>query len=403
MKNKFLINPFSLYGVAFGIVLLFYSFGWSAIYPKLSSSLLAFLIVTIVVMFSLGYLFYRRNYFYYTKISANQSSLGWQLIGCYFLLVVEFIAARSIPFLSLLRESGFDYTNFGLPFIHVIYAAYQGVLALFIFHCFLSKPKGERKRLGWYIFWSLIPGILIVNRAMVMTTIIGMAIIYLMQVQSIRKIMITFSFSAMVLLYLFGLMGNLRINGRSDSGAIMSIGQATDDFKENVVPGEFFWSYLYVASPLGNLQYNIDTKDLMSPVTDQDVQKMIIYEFMPEMLSKRIASGADIDRKKVKLVNPVLNAYSVYAAAYSYLGWAGMWLMFIFSLFFIFFNLLLLPRNSPYFITGVALISTVMILNIFNNFFAFMNVVSQLFVVNLLSLPYLINMYKERRSIKRTI
>lgn len=397
MKNKFLINPFAIYGLAFSIVVLLYSFGWSELYPALSASLLMFLLTTVVIMFGIGFRFYRNNYFEYSNVDIKVSKIGWQITICYLLLILEFVAARNIPLLSMIRGDSVDYTEFGLPFVHIIFVAWISVLSIYLFHGLLSTPKGKRIKIIIYQFLIILSGILIINRAMIMIILIAWAVVYLMKVKSITKIFSRFLLVALSVLYLFGLMGNYRTSGRSDSEAIMSIGEASADFKDNIVPGEFFWSYIYIVSPIGNLQYNINKSGQTGGVEDSDVNKLLVFEMMPEMVSKRLAANVDMERESVKLANPLLNAYSVYSAAYTYAGWWGMWLMFIFTLFFVFVNLILVPKTSPYFVTSVALISTIMLLNIFNNFFSFMNIVSQLLLVNILSVPYFVQSLKKAK------
>lgn len=390
MKSKFLINPFVMYFVSFAIVLFFYSFGWSDAYPKLSWQLLLFLFVTMFVMLFCGYVFYRGNYFKYTSITPRPRMIKRLLIVNYLLLIVEFYVARTIPILGyLFGNREMDYTEFGLPFVHVIVANLFPVLAIYTFHCILSTPKGkERTKFYRYLFWAFLPAILIFNRGMMLYEITCMMMLYMMSIKSIRKVLLGVVCSILGILFLFGALGNLRTDTQEVKSLILEIGSATPEFKESWIPQEFFWAYLYIATPIGNLQYNMDRINV-DVISNQDVAKYVNFELLPEIISKRIAAVFDYTPKDRLLVINALNASSVYTGAYVYLGWIGMTVTFCFTLFFIFVTLLFVPPRSPYFCTAVVLICCVVLFNVFNNMFTFMGLVPQLLFPIFMSIPCL--------------
>ncbi len=61
-----------------------------------------------------------------------------------------------------------------------------------------------------------------------------------------------------VLLYFFGVLGNYRMVKSSSNEYFMEVAEATDSFRNSRIPKEYFWSYIYISSPLANLQNNIN-------------------------------------------------------------------------------------------------------------------------------------------------
>lgn len=390
MKSKFLINPFVMYFVSFAIVLFFYSLGWSDAYPKLSWQLLLFLFVTTFIMLFLGYIFYQGNYFKYIKITPRPRMIKRLLVLNYFLLIIEFYIARTIPLFEYLSgNKEMEYTDFGLPFVHVIVANLFPVLAIYTFHSILSTPKGkDRVKLYHYLFWAFLPAVLIFNRGMMLYEISCVTMLYMMYIKSVKKILLGVLCTVVGVLFLFGALGNLRTDTQQAKSLILEIGDATPEFRESWVPQEFFWAYLYIATPIGNLQYNIDRLNV-NLASDQDALEYVNFELLPEIISKRIADVFNYTPKDRVLVINALNAASVYTGSYVYLGWIGMAITFCFTLFFIFATLLLVPFRSPYFCTAVVLICCVILFNVFSNMFTFMGLVPQLLFPILMSIPYL--------------
>lgn len=335
-----------------------------------------------------GCFFYRRNYFKYTSIVPRPRIIKRLLIVNYLLLIIEFYAARTIPifgYLSGNRE--LEYTEFGLPFVHVVVANLFPILAIYAFHCILSTPKGkDRTKFFHYLFWAFLPAILIFNRGMMLYGIACITMLYMMSVKSIKKVLFSIVCGVLGILFLFGTLGNLRTDTQEAKNLILEIGEATHEFRESLVPQEFFWAYLYIATPIGNLQYNINSANV--EIADHDVARFIIFELLPEIISKRVATVFDYTPEDRFLVINALNAASVYAGPYVYLGWIGMIVTFCFTLFFIFLTLLLVPPRSPYFCMAVVLICCVILFNVFGNMFNFMGLVPQLLFPILMSIPY---------------
>lgn len=396
LKSKLFLSPFTLYTITFAFVLLIYKLRWSPAYPDLSWTLLFFLVTTMLFMFILGTYFQSKNYFNYTSVPYNLRWVGKNIIFCYILLIIEFIHAGTIPIFAILFGKGFKYTEFGLPFIHVIFVNYISFLALYIFHSFRSANSNKDKRnLFLYYLMCCVPGILFFNRGIILSIFFGSFIIYLLSVP--RKIfmrtIVTISLFFILIFYLFGLMGNIRTDISKKKYIILEISGASEEFINSDIPKEFYWGYLYIASPLGNLQNGIN-KNPPVYYSIEDFASLICFDFLPEIIGKRLISLLKLEYKHCIRVFSAITVATCYDGPFSYFGWLGMILHFIFGLFFIFINLLLIPKNSPYFITGVTILSTIVILNTFDNMYVFMGQVPQLFFVIAYSFKY----WKKRKQ-----
>lgn len=73
-----------------------------------------------------------------------------------------------------------------------------------------------------------------------------------------RKILIYCIISISLALYLFSIIGSVRINDDENSTVFVAFTQPTDDFESLGISNMFLWPYMYIASPIGNLQNCID-------------------------------------------------------------------------------------------------------------------------------------------------
>jgi hypothetical protein len=202
-----------------------------------------------------------------------------------------------------------------------------------------------------------------------------------------------------VLFYLFGVAGNIRCShqyGRTEnitsSDIILGIGDAKDSFRESIIPKEFFWAYLYISSPLANLQ-NTMISDGPADLTVSRLLHFTNFEILPDFASKRIANFLEIERINIKQITPALTVGTVYARSYVYLDWLGLALMFSFTMLVSFSYIILLRRDNVFFITGISILNTVILFNIFSNMFYFSGVSFQL------AYPLFFSFFRRKKTI----
>src|SRR5437588_3685889 len=167
---------------------------------------------------------------------------------------------------------------------------------------------------------------------------------------------------------------------------MLNIGEAKPDFVNSSIPKEYFWSYLYISSPLANLQVNINDQK-----PDYSVSKVFQYingELNFDFISKRIFSIFSVGKPDNTLIAPFLTVGTVYSTSYTYLGWWGMSVTFLFLMSVTFCYLLIMKPGNPYFSTGVAILNTFLLFCIFDNMFFFSGLSFQLVYPILFSLKF---------------
>jgi hypothetical protein len=161
--------------------------------------------------------------------------------------------------LLLLRgDTGFEYTEFGIPTFHVLLVTLNGFATVYLFHQLISDFN--KTTLIQFIL-MIIPSVLIMNRGMLLMSLTSCLFVYILSLNRIRfRTLVKISLLCLVLFYVFGLLGNIRqTRGRSfSSDIILDISKSTQEFRDSFVPNVYFWSYLYVSSPLANLQNTIN-------------------------------------------------------------------------------------------------------------------------------------------------
>lgn len=371
---KIFRNPFYIYIASFLIVFGLYSLGWSNAYPRLSFSLILFFIVTFVVSLFIGYYVDKSKFIGYSAISTNNRKL--ELLSILIIIVgivIEIIYEGGSPLISALKgETSLHYQDFGIKTFHVILVSYNSFLIVYMFHLFISTK--QRKYFFYYLI-TFIPPLLIFSRGMI---IIGLASSFFVFVASLkRNVSIKQTIWLLVLLtmalYYFGILGNIRMNN-SDENYLLKISNASQTFYDSKVPKEFYWTYLYGASPLANLQQNINETENVS----YNFFELIISEITPDMISKRIGSVLSFEELKSHRIKDWLTVGTLYLKSYSYAKWFGPIILYLYSIFFLLLIIGLVPKKSKYHVTAVAILCTIIFMNTFDNMFIFSGLILQL-------------------------
>ncbi|TWI93817.1 hypothetical protein JN11_04938 [Mucilaginibacter frigoritolerans] len=384
------VNPFFMYLLGFSIALIVYQLDWSYLFPPLSLSLLAFLIITFIISGAIGLYVHRKGvirfYEYANKLSIN----SWVLaitVG----YIMNFVYARHIPFFSIINNEDIDYFEFGIPTFYVILATFTSFFTVYLFKCYIVEKNKKFLFLCIYLF--IFP-ILVFNRGAVLLNLSSIFFIYLFSYKKNKiRIYLSVLVIVFVILMAFGLLGNLRTSNQIDknktqelSEIMLNLGEAKPDFVKSSIPKEYFWSYLYISSPLANLQMNVDHQ--VVNYSFSNVLEYINGELNFDFISKRFFSIYNIQKPENKLIAPFLTVGTVYSTSYSYLGWWGMSITFLFLMLVTLLYLVILKPENPYFSTGIAILNTFLLFCIFDNMFFFSGLSFQLVYPILLSLKF---------------
>ncbi|WYP26053.1 O-antigen polymerase [Alkalihalobacillus sp. FSL W8-0930] len=379
-------NPFYIYIYAFVLVIVVYQFNWSNKFPELSSGLILFLLFTFIASFAVGKFVEKNKLIQFEKLYIkNDRSLHTLTIIIYAGYLIEFIYHRTIPLIDLFREGGIVYAEFGIPTFHVILVTFHSFVSITVFHLWLS----DKKKYYAYIFLLLlIPSVLIFNRGMIIMILICCTYIFILSLKRMKfKNLISLICLALLGLYIFGLMGNLRVNDAYGveedpfkSSLIMSIGGADSKFESSIIPNSFFWGYIYISSPLANFQSTVnESSNSNNDIKIKDFISWYNNEILYDFIGKRLADEYRIERPDVVQISPELNVGTVYSRSYIYLEWLGPLLTFSFLILSSFIYIIVLRSiKSPFFLIAVSIYSTIFLFNTFSNMINFSGLSFQL-------------------------
>lgn len=371
MNHKILYFPCFVYVISFGSLLLLYQIGWSDLFPKLDGFLLYFLIGTIVLSLILTFLQKR-----ILSINVNDVNLkplfvkrALYFIGIGYLL--DFLYESSIPIVKTFFVSSYSYIDFnGIPTFHPM----LGTFNIFFSILMADRYLANRNRSFFFQFiLTLIPFVLIMNRGAFMIVFAAAIFLYLMRLKSLNFKSIIMSITVIgFVLYFFGVVGNIRAEQtKDDKEFLLRVAGATDSFIDSGVPVEFYWSYIYIISPMGNLQNLIIEKEDQFNI--HNVGLFTTTQLFPDFMSKRLVSLFGYDEVLEKedpstyLVTPLLNAPTVYYGSYLLLGSIGLAVMYVVIMFSALIYPFLIKRNSKYYLTAIASLNAIILLSTFNN------------------------------------
>lgn len=316
-------NPIIFFSFIWLFVLYIYSKHYSLLLIPLKSETTIYVILT-CISFLMSYLlvkllFIQKKFTNSTKFlegrSTNQNLTKIFKIWIIF-TIIEIIYFKGLPLLSLLGIGGVGtYTEWGIPSLHGFLNAIVITLSNYFFYYYLSKKN--KRYLHLYLLCLLWP-IILVTRQMLLTMVVQATFIYILcnniKIGSILKVI----FSGFIIVLLFGLVGDLR---SGDSDSFIQLVQPSSDYP-TWLPSGFLWVYIYMVSPLNNVNFNIikypDFNFNLSP---------LISSFFPSFIREKIFPPTN--QFNFQLVNENLNVSTMFPTYLDSFGYFG-------SLFFYF-------------------------------------------------------------------
>lgn len=360
MKSTFLTNPFYAYIVSFVAVIVLYSLPYCELYMPLSRDLIFFFLFSFLLYGFIGYKIQKKDSF---VVIPQERKYCFKIFIIFCAVLADFTYCRSIPLFDLLRGSG-RYKDFlGIPFFHVVILFYVNFYTIYLFHNYLIYKK---KLMLWGYMMLLFVNILYVNRGALILVILCTLILYLKKNPRINlSLLVKLFLGGILFFWVFGLIGNIRESqSREDDTYILRIGGASQEYIDTGLPNELYWGYLYIVSPLGNLQ-NIISKKIVND-SEYSSYDCIVDSFLPDFLAKRLKGSSTVDTNKY-LVVEALNASTIFYQIYYGLGWLGMFLMLFYSVGIYFLFAKVVGYSSRYYLTGESVIVSTFLLSFFNN------------------------------------
>lgn len=393
-----MVNPYICYAFSFLLALITYALHWSTLYPRLSSGLLFFLGVTILLHVLAGFLLMRKRKIVFPKITLQDPrSAIYITLFIYALWTADFVYEGGIPLLKILFKIPYNYRLFGIPSLHVFIVTFSSFYTVYLFHVYLST---RQKTILCLYAINMAAAILIYSRAMFIFNLTASFILILL-IKKIVTVRLLIVLPLMILLsYFFGVLGTLRVsrelNVPYDNSLFTELGRPTESFSQSIIPNEFLWTYIYVSSPLANLQHNINSYPV-KPASLSRTGEMINNEVLMDFISKRVNAFFHKEREQENTIPGPFNVSTVYSRSYSYLGWTGIVLMAVIVILIPWAYLKILPMESQFFAAAFAILCTMFLFLAYDNTIRFTGLCFQLVY------PVLFNFIVKRINLAKKI
>jgi hypothetical protein len=374
-----MINPYFCYALGFAFSLAIYNLNWSEAYPQLSLTLSVFLLITIGVHILLGIRWVKepKEKTLPTPVNAPFKPIAVTTI-LLLLWAFNFIHEGGIPLVNIILKIPFDYKIFGTPALHVFVVTFSSFYGVYLLEHYLTSRK---KSLLWLYLVNFIPAFLLFSRAMILFNLSTALFLYLLHLKQIHyRYFLWLIPTGIIVFYVFGVIGTIRVSFESkqnyDQNLFLETGSATTSFRNSNIPKEFLWPYIYVSSPVANLQTNINSYPV-KPITIGRVLEFINNEWFVESLSKRLNQLAGVQREPEHTIRQQFNVSTVYSRSYSYLGWWGILATGTMLLLFPLFYLKMIPYD--YRTLATAMLCTIYLFLCYDNTIRLMALGFQLF------------------------
>lgn len=383
-----MFNPYICYAIAFAVALILYPLGWSDLYPPLSTPVVLFLGGTVIIHLIAGVYLAKTKLVTFTRLPApaSRQSLLHVTLFIYVLWTAEFLYARNIPLLSILTHQPYDYRTFGIPSLHVFVVTFSSFYTIFLFHHYLSRRS--RRTLAFFLI-NLGAALLIYNRGMFLFNLSACLLLFLIYKGrlSFRQLALISVF-VLIVSYLFGVMGSLRVSNEArtpySNRHFLATGEASQSFRNSVVPPEFFWAYVYATSPLANLEQNVRSGHV-EEITTSAAFQWFNNELLFDFISKRVNAATGHERPRIETIPGPFNAPTVYSGSFRYLGFTGLFLMALALCVVPSIYFKAMTPSSPFFLTGLAIMNAIFLFAVFDNTIRFTGFSFQLVYPILLS------------------
>jgi hypothetical protein len=365
----FLFNPFYLYCISFTLAVLLYHLGWSDLFPELSSALILFFCVTFILFLVCGVIFSKKKTLYTRSISADTRLITAISVIIVILGLVNILYMGYLPIL----DRSHNYREFGMPVIDPVFNTLSIFFSVVLFHQFLRS--GDKKQLSWY-FLILFIQIIIFRRSTIIWILVSSSILYTIYKQGLR-VMVVVSFVVLipVFSFLFGFYGNTR-SSLKKSFVLEDLG-ASESFKSRGISYNHYMTYLYLASPIANLQENVDKSVI---IKEKSFKDFLFYSIIPESITMRLEKSFNLKQPECHLISPNLLAGTMYMVSFNRFQWSGMAMLFLYLSGFILLCLYILAKWNSFSLETYSILCAMVCLLIFSNFLNRLDVLLMLFV-----------------------
>jgi len=267
-----LLNPAFMYAATWTSVLLLYSLGLSDLLEPLKASTTV-LVVGTSLSFILGWAL--ESLPYYGRLATSKIDLKLlgdminsarverrlKIIWIIFGLGISFEVAyfHAIPLLSLIGIGpAITYAEFGFHGFHGF------VNSMFFAGCIVTFARtllGSSKRKRLLVLVTVGYPVLVMSRQVLISVLLQYLFVYFSFRRPSPVLFVRAGVTFIATFMAFGYLGDLR-TGRDN---IISVGVPSFEYPD-WLPSAFIWAYIYLCTPLNNVNYNIDIAPHYFPV-----------------------------------------------------------------------------------------------------------------------------------------
>lgn len=263
-RGLLLLNPAFMYAATWMSVLALYMLGLSDILDPLQTSTVV-LVVGSSLAFIIGWVL--ESLFCHGRLASSKFNLAmlgaiivsarvgrrlktvWIILGLgIFLEIVYFHGAPGLGLIGIGPE--ILYTDFGIPGLH-------GLLNSMFYACcavsFARKLLGSSKSVLFLTMVSFSYPVLCMSRQVLISLLLQYVFIYFSMRRISPKIFVGAGVLLIAMLLAFGYLGDVR-SGREH---IILMAAPTFEYPD-WLPSAFIWVYIYLSTPLNNVNFNID-------------------------------------------------------------------------------------------------------------------------------------------------
>lgn len=339
-----MLNFFYIYGYMWIAIIILYSFGWSNMCIKLSPPILIFIILHIIVSLILGKAL--SKFFVFKRLEKNPHKKPTTTIFIVVFLLINLLYDRNVPLFSVLKGNSMYAAKFsGIPVLYLLFSGFVILYAFYLMYLFICfRKKSLLVEYSIILIWF----ILLFQRQNIFVILLGSLWMFIASVDykkiSMSRrigIVILVFIAAMAGLYLFGIIGNVRYGMWSwnDTSMIETLARINNKWPK-WLPKMYVWAYVYIVSPLANLQYNF-----MYGVQPSNEILDYLYTVIPYFVYNKIGSTYI----KPMLIIDSLNVCTAFSVPYRISGMIGVYFIYMIEVIILLFEFIAL-KNNRYFV-----------------------------------------------------
>jgi len=371
------VNPFLIFVASIFSSFLLYQTGLSALYSggfSIADAMMCFVLVVGLFAGIFLHRFLRQKLPVERPVDLPKNNLLFLVAFSLLFFAVEVIYAGGLPILYVLQGEAYDYTQFGVPTLHVAFLGYYSVAAVVSYERYLStRSKQYLIPVALAIFYN----VSIVNRGALLITLASLIFMYMYNAR--HKIRMAFTMTVLLILITiaFGYIGDKRMvsSGYQNADVIYDIGQADPIFR--ALPTGFFWVYIYASSTYANLV----AQEPADNIDKGSIPDLINFAVLPDFISKHIIE--DKNAFAPALITPELKVSTAFGRAFVISGYGGIvTVAFWYSLIV---WLTLYANRNKMLLSACGVLCSVSLFMSFDNMLVFASFVLQIIILSLYS------------------